>query len=538
MTLLNPLALLLIPFALYLLKGVIIKRATIQEGYFVESHKSYLMQNRALVVVLILLILSLSRPALVNEISHERFDASEYIIAIDSSFSMLSEDIRPSRFEKAKESIIKLLQRDISNRYTLYAFTSKPLLICPPTTDTAIAINALNALEPKYILTKGTSIMALLKSVATLKREHKELILFSDGGEEHNLNALLSLAKKEAITINVVAIASDKGSMLQKDGQPLKDENAHLIISRINPILEPLASGSGGFYLRIDEHSGDRVDALFSAIQKRALDVKRDEVDIIRYHELYYIPLILAFIGLLISLTKIASKLPFIPLILLPLLSPYSLKASILDFYYIKKAKEADTNREYKEASYYYAKLTPSTFSYIALGNSYYHQKKYDLAIKYYNQIRSKDPKIKQIALYNMGNVAFKLKKYDRAKEYYKQALALGFDKEAFDNLSRLYELELKSKVDVADMLPHVNDKEAKSITKKSEKKGDEQKESTKESANSQKGNTASQSGSGTKAKQEAKSDITLKKEESNYKMGYNAYELINEGYIHEKRPW
>ena len=537
MTLLNPWAIGLLLLVLFLFKNILFKTPTTDRNTFIQSHLSYIKQTRLLILALILFILALSRPAITNEVAKEKFDANEYIIALDASYSMQATDIKPTRYEVAKKSIITLLNIDVNDRFSLFAFTSKALLICPPTTDTSIALSALSALSPQYILTKGTSIKALLQSVANLDQDHKSLIIFSDGGEEHDLNALFSFAKQHAITLNIIAVASQKGSALSRDNIPLKDEKSHLIVSRINPILERLASLSGGFYFEIHDNDTDISEDVFSAMQDQNLQAQELQTDVISYKELYAIPLLLAFIVILLALTTLKKFIPFLALVF-SLLPHVNTHASVLDFHYNDEAKEAYKQKNYSKAAYFYKQLSPSQYSYVALANSYYHHKEYKNAMKYYSLIQSKDPKIKQVIFYNMGNVAVKLKRYDRAKVYYQKVLALAFDKEAYDNLMTLYDLALKSKINVADMLPHVNDKEVKSITKKNEHKKEGKENDSKGSSNQQAAQ-ATQGGSSGEEKQKNKHVNTSKKNSKNeFKMGYNAYEIINEGYTNEKHPW
>ncbi len=72
------------------------------------------------------------------------------------------------------------------------------MLISPPTTDSTISMMALNSLEPKYILTKGTSLLSLFQSIAKTSYKQKNLIIFTDGGEDKDLASLVDICKKIA----------------------------------------------------------------------------------------------------------------------------------------------------------------------------------------------------------------------------------------------------------------------------------------------------------------------------------------------------
>jgi Ca-activated chloride channel family protein len=136
-----------------------------------------------------------------------------------------------------------------------------------------------------------------------------------------------------------------------------------------------------------------------------------------------------------------------------------------------------------------------------------------------------------------MANAAFRLKKYQRAHEFYKHSLALEYSKAAHENMLTLLKLNRKSKVNVADMLPTENSKKVKNITKKIDNKKENQDGGGSSSAQ-QRDAQGSQGGSGGKSEKKNENSATLKGEKNEFKMGYNAYELINKGYVNEKHPW
>ncbi len=514
MSFLNPWGFLIIALVSWIFKNLFFTKAPQQK------------QTKIIFIVLILSLISLCRPVIKNEKTKESFLAKEYIIAIDVSFSMNLQDIKPSRYEVAKRNIISLLKINTKDIFSIFAFTTNPLLISPPSTDHNTAISALDALTPEYILTKGTSLISLIKQISKIENEQKSLIIFSDGGDKHNLNQLLSIASKHSITINVVAIGSKKGSILRKGNQIIKDKNSHLIISRVNPILAKLAKKTDGFYLFVDENHQNIAYNIQDAINQQKLNEKKLDAEVLSYIELYYIPLLFAFVLLLTSLTKFQKYIPF--LVLIVFLYPNTkLSASIFDFYYNQVAKEAYATKNYPKAIENFQKLTPSKYSYICIANSYYKNKEYKNALHYYKQVKTKNKKIKSIIFYNMGNSASKLKKYNRAKQLYKNSLTLNYTKEAYENLLKIIKIDKKPKIDVSTMLPHLNDKEVKNITKRQgEQKDNKQNSSTTNSQ--QKTSKVTHGGNG----------VSKSTDRNNYRMGYNAYELINKGYVNEKKPW
>jgi len=107
-------------------------------------------QTKLLYLSLILMFLAMARPAYENSYVEENFNSHDYIIALDVSYSMQADDLKPSRYALAKRAIKRVLKAHPKDRFTLFAFTSSTLLISPPTTDTEISMMALDALNPKH----------------------------------------------------------------------------------------------------------------------------------------------------------------------------------------------------------------------------------------------------------------------------------------------------------------------------------------------------------------------------------------------------
>jgi len=502
----------------------------------VDDTKMGIRQLQLLFMALLLMLIALSRPVVSSTRTSEKFDSQEFIVALDASFSMQADDLKPTRYTVAKEAIKKLLTERPTDRFSLFAFTSNALLISPPTTDTAISLMALDALEPKYILTKSTNLKALLETIAASTFKEKKLVIFSDGGEEQNLNTLSKICTNNGIVLYIVATGSKRGASLRKDGKLVKDQYSSLVISRINPILKELALKSGGHYYPLDTNDLSVIDTLVSDLDSQ--DKEEANVSVQSYLDLYYGPLGIAIILFILAVTNLHQRT--LLLLLLMIMSPHSARAGSFDFYYLHKANKQFKMKEYDRASQSFMNVSPSTISYYNIGVSNYKAKKYKDAMRYFGAIETKDSVLKQRLLYNMGNCAVRLKYYDRAMSYYRQALSLGEDTDARYNLRLLQRLHLDSKVNIADMLPEKDAKTKKSSSKKTSTTQDEKKEGE-HSSNSKRQSNESSAGAGSDKKGKTKKAQNLNQSEtskSEYKVGYKLYELINKGYTDEKEPW
>ncbi|MBA1432490.1 MAG: VWA domain-containing protein [Epsilonproteobacteria bacterium] len=499
--------------------------------FIYKQHANPNGSTKLLYLSLVFMFMAMARPAYENAIVDEKFDSSDYIIALDASYSMQADDIKPSRYIMAKEAIKKLFSLHPKDRFTLFAFTSNPLLISPPTSDSSISILALESLKPEYILTKSTNLYKLFETISKISLKQKNLILFSDGGDEHNIAQLLKIVKQNNIKLFIVATGTKKGAALKKNGKYIKDIYSSIVVSKINPSLQELARLSGGKYYELT--SLQIIEKLSRDISQQS--TKQENIHIKSYSEYFVIPLTVAILLFISAITKL-------PRLLLGafslLLVTHNVNASLIDFAYIKEANASYKNKNYLKAAKLFEKVTPSVESYYNTATAYYEAGHYKTALNYYTQIKSSNPKIKQNIFYNMGNCAVKLKRYDRAEKLYIQALAFGKDKDALHNLYLLRKMRLKTGVNIIDMLPSKNAKEKKSSSKSIAKQKDSKKNSG--GKNNSKQNSAQKANSGTKSTKQSKSSSTSQGKQKNpkYNMGYKAYEIINKGYTNEKEPW
>ena len=483
------------------------------------------VKNIVHLIVLLLITLSLSRPVIDQGLKEEEIKSKDIIIALDASYSMRATDIEPNRYSFAKLTIEAFLKENPKANIMLIAFTSNPLLLSPPTTDHELILTALKSLNPKHILTKGTSLEKLFKKIASLNKEETNVLLISDGGEERNMEKVQKIIAKNRINLTILALGTTKGTTVQKsDGTLLKTKEGHLVISRINPYLKELPAN----YIEPSSSpttTAEQLNQNFTQEEKRIKKLQH------HYSELYQIPLFLALILFLLLHTKGIKYL----LILFTLLG-VPLQASFFDNLTLKEAYESYQKKDFNSTKEKLKKIDEiSLQSQYALANSHYKLHEYKQAIKIYKSIYSTKPNIKRKLYYNLANAYTMLKEYDNAKEYYVKSLQLGFDKDAEHNLNYVAMLKEKAKAE----LGIANPKSQNSQSSKSE----EQEESEETKA---KDSSSSASGSSNDGENEQKKNKTEKQKllldqqskEEQHPLSSKVYELINKGYIHETQPW
>lgn len=469
-------------------------------------------RNWLIYLSLALMIISLSRPVISGQKVDEALDAKEIIIALDVSYSMRADDIKPSRLEKAKALIEQILMQNQNDKYSLFAFTTNPLILSPSTTDHKLLLSALHSLKIDNILTHGTDFKTLFERISKMKVPVKNLLLFTDGGDISTLDI------PEDIRIFAIGMASSHGStLIDSYGKKIKDSHGNLVITRLNPNLKTLAKKSGGFFMAYDA-----VDLSLGFIDK-SQKTQRTKVG---YLELFWIPLIGALALFWLSFVSIPKKI----LALIPFLTLQS-NAGLLDWYYISQAVERYQEGSYKIAIENFEKIEHKTMqSHMNLANSYYQVGNFKKAKSLYASLSSSNAKLKKAILYKLGNCSTKLKEYDSARGYYHKALAFGNDKDIVYNLSLIAQMKQKQR---RDFPAFKSEDKAKDDTPQGSKKQKSVRKGGKKSTKTGMGSKASGQSSKTKSSSKKVQSLQLTRP-----MGFKAYELINKGYISEKNPW
>lgn len=220
---------------------------------------------------------NLQRPGTTDNINRKGVDV---MVALDVSNSMLAEDIKPSRLEKARQFITKLMNKMDNDRIGLVLFAGRAYLQMPLTTDHAAAAMYVQNAGPDVVPTQGTVIGEALKISASgfnsLERKYKSIVLISDG-EDHDPEALKmaqSLAQ-DGIMINTVGIGSPEGSPIidNATNEARKDAQGNTIITKLNETeLQQLAASTHGIYVRLDDadEAAARVTAQLATIEQTA----------------------------------------------------------------------------------------------------------------------------------------------------------------------------------------------------------------------------------------------------------------------------
>ncbi|KPJ60136.1 MAG: hypothetical protein AMJ42_01585 [Deltaproteobacteria bacterium DG_8] len=183
----------------------------------------------------------------------------DIIVAIDVSESMLAEDVKPNRLERAKREIFDLIEMLEGDRIGLIAFAGTSFVQCPLTLDYGACKMFLDYINIDLIPVPGTAIADVIrtaiKSFSKGERKSKALILITDG-EDHEGEPIDAAkeARKEGIKIFPIGVGQEGGAPIPlKDGSGgfKKDRQGDMVITHLDETsLQKIALETGGSYVR------------------------------------------------------------------------------------------------------------------------------------------------------------------------------------------------------------------------------------------------------------------------------------------------
>ncbi|HET9857619.1 MAG TPA: VWA domain-containing protein [Chthoniobacterales bacterium] len=231
--------------------------ATVNRGRLVWRF-AFLMLGLAFAIV------SLARPQWGYIYEDVKRKGLDLLFAVDTSRSMLSNDVQPNRLERVKLAAQDLVNQLQGDRVGLIAFAGRAFLQAPLTIDYEAAVESINDLDTKTIPEGGTNISeAINLALNTFGKSaagNRALIVFTDGEELSGDAAKVAKAAADAgVRIFTVGVGTPQGSLIpvtSDDGGTafVKDSSGQVVKSKLDEKrLREIAQATGGFYLHLED---------------------------------------------------------------------------------------------------------------------------------------------------------------------------------------------------------------------------------------------------------------------------------------------
>ena len=240
-----------------------------------------------------LMIIALLGPSFGSSKKEIKVIGKDIMIAIDLSESMNASDIQPSRLEKIKFELKKIIDEFNSDRIGIIMFSNEAYIQCPLTYDK----NALNlfieTLNTGLVPNSGTdfgppldlSLDKLLADKIQKNDKSKIIILISDGEDfGENTYEIVDKIKESSIKLFTVGIGTAQGTRITlRNGLFKKDKDGKEVITKLNSTsLKKIANETKGKYFEISnqinqingmiyeikEIKGDLIDSKFMDVTK------------------------------------------------------------------------------------------------------------------------------------------------------------------------------------------------------------------------------------------------------------------------------
>ena len=214
------------------------------------------VKNGLKLLAAIFLVLALMEPQWGTREEEVTIKGADLVILIDVSNSMLAQDLKPSRLERAKRKLHDLIEMLAGDRVGLVAFAGRAFLLSPLTIDYGTLEMFVEELSPATIPVQGTDLASALSlAIRTMgdKESAKAVLIFSDG-EDHSerLDKMIEQLKEKKIKAFVLGFGTPEGAPVPEEGGGFKkDEKGETVVSKLKEdALKDLALETGGAYVR------------------------------------------------------------------------------------------------------------------------------------------------------------------------------------------------------------------------------------------------------------------------------------------------
>ncbi len=417
------------------------------------------MKTVCLLLAIALLIIAIARPRWGRQLQMFKARGVAVVVALDASKSMLAEDVKPNRLQRAKTELAALFDELTGNAVGVVGFAGDAYALCPLTTDVEAAKMFLDIISPDLMPVPGTDFGRAIDVALNLFNPgaaSRVLILVTDGEDlGTNTEAAVQRAKEAGVRIYPVAFATAEGAPIPEKGEAgvvyKKDRAGNVVVSRMDERkLILIAQATGGRFYRVEGFSGTRLAGELDRLQKEELAggsfsdyVERYQIFLLAGIVFLFIALVLperrpGLAGLVWSLTKVRAKLGTAVFVLTLL----GVGQAPADLGSLMRAGNSHFRRgKFEEALAFYQRaevLEPDALAiHYNIGNTLYRLGRYNEALAELTLATvDKNPGRRAHAWYNTGNTFYRMDRLDEAINAYKMALlANPNDRQAKENL-------------------------------------------------------------------------------------------------------
>ena len=390
-------------------------------------------------------IVALARPQFGTRLDTRERMGIEAIIELDVSNSMLAEDVKPNRLEKAKMMVSNMVDGMKDDKIGLIVFAGQAFVQLPITSDYVSAKMFLETISPAMINVQGTDVaeaITLAQRSFTQQEDVSRAIFVITDGEDNEARGVEAAkqAAAQGIRVYVLGIGNPGGAPIPipGTGQYIIDDEGNTVVSRLSEdMCREIATAGNGSYIYVDNSSSaqkklsEQLDRLAKAKMESQIYSEYDE----QFQGFVLIGILLLLIDVFLLereskstwLSSLFRRGRSVSAVCLLLFSLAAFSQTDRDF--IRRGNRLMRDSVYDKAQVEYQKAiekdNTNPISHYNLGNALLYQNKAEDAMKEYETAaRLEKDKTRLAQIYhNMGVLLQSAKQFDKAVACYRNSL-------------------------------------------------------------------------------------------------------------------
>lgn len=222
-------------------------------------------------------VIGLANPQFGTNYQKVKRNGVDIFIALDVSRSMMAEDVKPNRLDRATRFISKMLDKTENDRVGLIVFAGQAYMQMPLTSDYSSAKMLLKNVNTNMVPTQGTVIAEAIRMAQSSfiqgEDKHKALVIITDGeGHDDDAETAAQEAAKNGIIIHTIGVGTSKGAPIPVANSSgsvdyKKDSDGNIVLSKLDETsLQKIASFANGHYYNLSSSGNSELDDLMNQI--------------------------------------------------------------------------------------------------------------------------------------------------------------------------------------------------------------------------------------------------------------------------------
>ncbi len=226
----------------------------------------------------------MARPYSGNIVRRDKIQTRNILFTIDTSLSMLCNDVTPNRLSVAKSIATRLIDNHPDALIGVMAFAGTPNLITSLSIDHDSIKEAIANLDENSAHIRGSDLTnALLKGIEVLRRSGKQantLILITDGANEiPEIDKIANLAKQSNVQIIAIGVGTESGGTIPLASGFHRDLHGRVVTTRLQPgALRQLASMTNGLYIQAFENPEHIISSLINSMDQFEITGRKRQI--------------------------------------------------------------------------------------------------------------------------------------------------------------------------------------------------------------------------------------------------------------------